>query len=80
MEKQEKMSCWLPKQEHHLMDCPQFKDKSVEDRIDFATKEKLWKNCFSKGDTTKACMCKLKCRANSCGKKYHTLLHRQDQQ
>ena len=79
MENQEKTSCWLCKQKHHLMDCPQFKDKSVEDRIDFARKEKLCKNCFSKGHTTKDCICKLKCRANSSGKKHHTLLHRQDQ-
>ena len=62
------------------MNCPQFKDKSIEERIDFATKEKLCKNCFSKGHTTKDCICKLKCRANSCGKKHNTLLHRQDQQ
>ena len=62
------------------MNCPQFKDKSIEERIDFATKEKLCKNCFSKGHTTKDCICKLKCRANSCGKKHDTLLHRQDQQ
>ena len=62
------------------MDCLQFKDKSVEERIDFATKEKLGKSCFSKGCMTKHCICKLKCRANSCGKRYHKLLHRQDQQ
>ena len=80
MKNQEKMSFWLCKQKHRLMDCPQFKDKSVEERIDFATKEKLCKNCFSKGHTTKDCICKLKCRVNSCGKKHHTLLHRQDQQ
>ena len=49
MENQEKMSCWLCKQKHCLIDCPQFKDKSVEERIEFATKEKLCKNCFWKG-------------------------------
>ena len=80
MENQEKMSCWLCKQKHHLVDCPQFRDKSVEEKIDFATKEKLCKNCFLKGHTTKDCICKLKCRANSCGKKHHIILYRQDQQ
>ena len=59
------------------MDCPQFKDKSVEKRIDFATKEKLCKNCFSKDHTTAYANY---FRANSCGKKHNTLLHRQDQQ
>ena len=76
MENQQKMNCWLCKQKHRLMDCPQFKDKSVEERIDFATEEKLCKNCFLKGHTTKDCIWKLKCRANSCGKKHYTLLHR----
>ena len=39
----------------------------------------MCKNCFSKDHMTKQYICKLKCRANSCGKKHHTLLHRQDQ-
>ena len=56
MENQQKMNCWLCKQKHRLMDCPQFKDKSVEERIDFATKVKLCKNCFLKGHTTKDCI------------------------
>ena len=68
------------KTKHRLIDCLQFKDKSVEERIDFATKEKLCKNCFSKGHTTKDCILKLKCRANDRDKKYYTLFHRQDQQ
>ena len=40
----------------------------------------MCKNCFSKAHTFKDCIYKLKCRANSCGKRHHTLLHRQDQQ
>ena len=80
IENQEKMSCWLCKPKHRLMDCLQFQNKSVEERIEFATREKLCKNCFSRGHMTKDCICKLKCRVNSCGKKHHTILHRQDQQ
>ena len=49
------------------MDCFQFKDKSVEEKIDFATKEKLCKKHFSKTHTTK-------------GKNTPCRLHRQDQQ
>lgn len=30
------------------MDCKEFKKKSRKDTIDFATKEKIYKNCFSK--------------------------------
>ena len=57
MENQEKMNCCLFKQKHRQKDCLQFKDKSVEERIDFATKEKLCKNCFLKGHSIKNCIC-----------------------
>ena len=48
------------------MDCFQFKDKSVEEKIDFATKEKLCKKHFSKARMTK-------------GKNTPCRLYRQDQ-
>ena len=48
MENQEKMSCWLCKQKHHLVDCPHFKDKSVEEKIEFATKENCARIAFRK--------------------------------
>ena len=48
MENQEKMSCWLCKQKHHLVDCPHFKDKSVEETIDFAIKENCARIAFRK--------------------------------
>ena len=57
------------------MDCAEFKNKTVEQRIEFATKEKLCENCFSKTHTTMDCIFKLKCRVDQCGKKHHTMLH-----
>ena len=57
------------------MDCHEFKMKPVKDRIDFAAKEKICKNCFSKTHLLKDCICSMKCRIDGCGKKHHTLLH-----
>ena len=49
--------------------------KPVKDRIDFAAKEKICKNCFSKTHLLKDCICPIKCRVVGCGKKHRTLLH-----
>ena len=48
------------------MDCKDFKKKSVKDRIDFATKEKICKNCFSKTHLLKDFISQMKCRVNGC--------------
>ena len=49
--------------------------KPVKDRINFAAKEKICKNCFSKTDLLKDCICSMKCRVDGYAKKHHTMLH-----
>ena len=56
------------------MDCHEFKMKPVKHRIDFAAKEKICENCFSKTHLLKDCICSMKCRIDGI-KKHHTLLH-----
>ena len=51
------LTCQLCKEKHRLMDCHKFKMKSVKGRIDFSTKEKICKNCFSKTHLLKDCIC-----------------------
>ena len=51
---------------------------SITKRIDFVTKQRLCKSCFSKTHAIKDCICKWICTANLCGKKHHTLLHQGD--
>ena len=72
-ERKSGLTCWLCKEKHRLMDCHKFKMKPVKDRIDFAAKEKICKNCFSKTHLLKDCS--IKYRVDGCGKKHHTLLH-----
>ena len=76
----EKLMCWLCEDKRSLMDCSQFKKMSVTERIDFVTKQRLCKNCFSKTHVIKEGICKWKCRANGNGKKHHTLLHQDNTQ
>ena len=73
-ERKNGLTCWLCKEKHQLMYCHEFKMRPVQDRIDFAAKEKICKNCFSKTHLLKYCICSMKCRVDSCGKKHHTLL------
>ena len=79
-DKRNSLMCWLCKKKHRLMDCKEFKKKSIKDRIDFSTKEKICKNFFSKTHLLKDCICQMKCRINGCGKKHHTMLHLENQQ
>ena len=74
-ERKNVLMCWLCKEKHRMMDCHKFKMKLVKDRIDFAAKEKICKNCFSKTHLLKDCICSIKFRADGCGKKHNTLLH-----
>ena len=74
-ERKNGLTCWLYKEKHRLMDCHKFKMKPVKDRIDFAAKVKICKNCFLKTHLLKDCICSMKCRVDGCGKKHHTLLH-----
>ena len=47
----------------------------MKDKIDFAAKEKICKNCFSETYLLEDCICSMKCHVVGCGKKHHTLLH-----
>ena len=74
-ERRNGLICWLCKEKHRLMDCHEFKMKPEKDRIDFAAKEKICKNRFSKIHFLQDCIYSMKCRVDGCGKKHHTLLH-----
>ena len=77
--KRSTLTCRLCKGRHRLMECKEFKKKSAKDRTDFATKEKICKNCFSKTHLLKECIRQMKCRVHSCGRKYHTMLQLENQ-
>ena len=57
------------------MDYYKFIIKLVKGRIEFAAKEKICKNCFSKTHLLKDFICSIKCRVDGCGKKHLSVLH-----
>ena len=69
-----KIKC-LCSNEHHLMNCDEFRSKSVNEKKEFVKKECLCWNCISKSHESKYCISKYSCRKEDCGKKHHTLLH-----
>ena len=42
------LKCWLCKNNHRLMDCPSFKDRSISERRQFVKERKIYFNCLSK--------------------------------
>ena len=73
------IKCWLGKNEHRLMNCEQFLNKSFTEKKDFVNKEKLCFNCLAKGHVLKDCKSNFFCRIERCKKKHHTLLHEETQ-
>ena len=68
------LKCWLCKNNHRLMDCPSFKDRSISERRQFVKDNKLCFNCLCKTHFVKDCESSFICREKNCDKK-HTLLH-----
>ena len=73
-ENEPKIKC-LCSNEHRLMDCNEFRSKSVDKKKEFVKKECLCWNYLSKSHVSKYCISKYSCRKEDCGKKHHTLLH-----
>ena len=69
------LKCWLCKNNHRLMGCSSFKNKSISERRHFVKESKLCFNCLSKTHIVKDCKSSFICREQNCDKEHHTLLH-----
>ena len=69
--------CYLCSQDHRIMDCVKFKQKTVIERKNFVKEQKLCFNCLSKAHMLKECQSELRCRVDGCKQKHHTLLHKE---
>ena len=59
---------------HAIYSCEQFKDLSIEEKVDFVKLKNLCFNCLRSGHSIKECKSKSTCR--TCKKRHNTLLHR----
>ena len=69
------LSCFLCKEQHRLMKCEVFLEKSPEQRKHFVINNKLCLNCLSNNHFVKECQSKYRCTISNCGKSHHTTLH-----
>lgn len=72
-EKNTSVKCSLCSKAHYVSRCYTFLKFSNKSKMDFVTKNKLCKNCFSKHHTDSNCTSKRNC--NSCSQRHHTLIH-----
>ena len=66
-------TCVLCKQVHRLEDCPEFKRKSYDDRVQFAWSNYLCYNCLTPDHRVRECKRRNACK--DCGRKHSSLLH-----
>ena len=69
-------TCWACKNDPKLMFYDEFLNKDVLDYKQFVIDQKLSFNCLSKNHHVRDCISEFACRHESCGKKHHTLLHK----
>lgn len=66
-------NCVMCKQDHKLEDCPEFKRKSYDDRVQFAWSNYLCYNCLTPDHRVRECKRRNTCK--DCGRKHSSLLH-----
>ena len=68
--------CWVCNAEPKLWDCPQYKQKTINDRLQFMRQNHLCDNCAKKGHVANYCFSKSLCKVTGCKQKHHPSLHR----
>ncbi|XP_050528192.1 uncharacterized protein LOC126898294 [Daktulosphaira vitifoliae] len=67
------IQCILCKQSHSIRKCPQFTNKTAQERFQIAKSHHLCINCLGLGHSSVSCSSKNKCQ--TCNRSHHTLLH-----
>ena len=69
------VKCPSCSQNHRLFQCPDFRKKTLEERLQFVRKRGLCNNCFARGHLAKTCEMPSFCRVKGCNFKHSTFLH-----
>ena len=72
-----RLSCWLCKNNHRLLNCKDVLAKTPAERNNFVSDNKLCFNSLSKGHQLNDCKSDFRCREDNCNRKHHTLLHQE---
>ena len=63
---------------HRLFHCPEFKSKSLDDRMNFVETHKLCHVCFDADHCTRDCKSPYICNVSGCGGKHSSFIHFDD--
>ncbi|XP_059223278.1 uncharacterized protein LOC131997037 [Stomoxys calcitrans] len=69
--------CQLCKSNHSLRECPQFLERSINDRINIVKTSHLCYNCLSSDHGVRECKSRFSCR--ECSQRHHSLIHKGNQ-
>ena len=69
------VKCPSCSQNHRLFQCPDFRKKTLEERLEFVRKKGLCNNCFARGHLAKTCEMPSFCRVKDCNFKHSMFLH-----
>lgn len=65
--------CYVCNNPHLLFKCPEFRNKTISDRLEVVKEHNLCYNCLRKGHSSSKCSYRTSCF--TCRKKHHTMLH-----
>ncbi|XP_071581890.1 uncharacterized protein [Temnothorax nylanderi] len=65
-------SCAICKEHHYTSSCPQYLNKTIQQKLNIITKNKLCYNCLGRH---KVVDCRVTTRCLKCAKKHHTTIH-----
>lgn len=69
------VSCTICKNSHRLIDCEDFKKKTIEERWNFVKSNHLCFACLRYGHATSNCRSRRPCNVNGCKRIHNPLLH-----
>ncbi|XP_063382166.1 uncharacterized protein LOC134668654 [Cydia fagiglandana] len=67
------IKCGFCKLNHHLNQCKEFQELTLEKKTEFIQNQQLCFNCLIHGHAVRFCKSKFSCQ--KCGRRHHTLLH-----
>ena len=67
--------CVICQQTHDIQSCDKFAALTVDDRAALAGRYGLCFNCLARGHVSATCPSDVRCGAENCGKRHHSLLH-----
>ncbi|XP_031350430.1 uncharacterized protein LOC116176098 [Photinus pyralis] len=69
------MNCVLCEKNHFIANCPDFLNKSTDDKWKLVTEKKLCFSCLKFGHSTRMCRIRKSCNKNGCNRVHHPQLH-----